>query len=122
MPTQEEIETNERRGAERRIQTFVSSGGQVESRVFDPGSRVNKTDSSWGGEVRGAIFDVSTNTYTPTRENQQDISETSKDRGVDSFSVPTDNSQSASNTFVGVVNENGILKTATITGEIGDAI
>jgi len=122
MPTQEEIETNERRGAERRIQTFVSSGGQVESRVFDSGSRVNKTDSSWGGEVRGAIFDVSTNTYTPTRENQQDISETSKDRGVDSFSVPTDNSQSASNTFVGVVNENGILKTATITGEIGDAI
>lgn len=87
MPTQAELDKESGRSS-LRSETMVGSGGKLETRVFSSGSRINQGSTEWGGEAKGAIFDISTNTYTPELDNQQGIDEDTNKRGIDDYEQP----------------------------------
>lgn len=57
--------------------------------------RLTETSSSWGGNVRGAIYDISTNSYTPKVSNQEGVGTDTNDRSIDSF-APTPQAEAVS--------------------------
>jgi len=93
MPSQEELdkETGRSKASGRdtlRSDVMVGSGGKREVRVFSGGSQINQHSTEWGGKAEGAIFDVSTNSYTPDLDNQQGLDEDTNKRGKDDYEPP----------------------------------
>jgi len=93
MPSQEELdkETGRSKATGRdtlRSDVMVGSGGKRELRVFSGGSQINQHSTEWGGKAEGAIFDVSTNSYTPDLDNQQGLDDDTNKRGKDDYEQP----------------------------------
>ena len=87
MPSQEELDKESGRNS-LRSETMVGSGGKRETRVFSGGSQINQHSTEWGGKAEGAIFDVSTNSYTPDLDNQQGLDDDTNKRGKDDYEQP----------------------------------
>ena len=76
-------ETDSQNKPKRRSQLFIGVDGSRQSRIFENGSIITERKVSDGEEVAGAIFDVKTNVYQA--KNQQEISESTNSRGIDSY-------------------------------------
>ena len=75
---------------------------QARQQAEDREEFVQQLSNVFGGDVAGAIFDLSTNTYTPKQNNQQGIDEDSNDRSIDSFGSTTNNGIEAFNGTVAI--------------------
>ncbi len=87
MPSQEELDKESGRSS-LRSETIIRSGGKRGMRIFSGGAKLNQSSTEWGGKVNGAVFDVSTNTYSPDLDNQQGLDDDTNKRGKDDYEPP----------------------------------